>query len=80
MKMELGLHQKLQQKMTLSIQMVQSIEILQLAAVELSAVIERELEENPTLEVVEAKVSPDDKKKESAKESEEKSEPASTVE
>lgn len=60
--MELGIQQKLQHKMNLSVQLVQSIEILQLPALELSTIIKQELEDNPTLEVLEEKTSQSDEK------------------
>ena len=44
--------QILQQKMVMTQEMMQSLEILQVSAVELKSIIEREHEENPLLEIV----------------------------
>src|SRR5207245_10629464 len=53
MRMETSLHQRLEQKLRLAPQIIQSIEILQLPALELQDLIKQEMLENPTLEVVE---------------------------
>lgn len=51
MKMEVILRQRLEQKLKLAPQIIQSIEILQLPALDLQDLITRELEENPVLEI-----------------------------
>ncbi len=51
MKMEIILRQRLEQKLKLAPQIIQSIEILQLPALDLQELITRELQENPVLEV-----------------------------
>ena len=51
MKMNLVLRQRLEQKLKLAPQIIQSIEILQLPALDLQDLIARELEENPVLEI-----------------------------
>jgi len=51
MKMELGLRPRLEQKLRLAPQIIQSIEILQLPLLALQARIEQEQNENPVLEV-----------------------------
>ena len=51
MKMDLILRQRLEQKLKLAPQIIQSIEILQLPALDLQDLITRELEENPVLEI-----------------------------
>ncbi len=51
MRMEVRLQNKLEQRMKLAPQIIQSIEILQLPALDLQEVIQQELEENPTLEI-----------------------------
>ncbi len=53
MRMETSLHQRLEQKLKLAPQVIQSIEILQLPAIELQDLIKQEMLENPTIEVVE---------------------------
>src|SRR5262245_23130941 len=53
MRMETSLHQRLEQKLRLAPQIIQSIEILQLPAIELQDVVKQELLENPTLELIE---------------------------
>src|SRR3954452_24723612 len=53
MRMETSLHQRLEQKLRLAPQIIQSIEILQLPAIELQDLIKAEMLENPTLEVIE---------------------------
>ncbi len=53
MKMNLVLRQRLEQKLKLAPQIIQSIEILQLPALDLQDLIARELEENPVLEIIE---------------------------
>ena len=52
MRMELGLYQRLEQRMILAPQMIMSMEILQLATMDLKAAIDQNLVENPVLEVV----------------------------
>ena len=51
MRFDVGQHMRLQQQMKLSPRMIQSMEILQLAAMALEQRIEQELEENPVLEL-----------------------------
>ncbi len=51
MKMQQVLRQRLEQKLKLAPQIIQSIEILQLPALDLQELITRELQENPVLEV-----------------------------
>jgi RNA polymerase sigma-54 factor len=51
--METSLHQRLEQKLKLAPQIIQSIEILQLPAIDLQDLIKQEMLENPTLEVEE---------------------------
>jgi RNA polymerase sigma-54 factor len=53
MRMETSLHQRLEQKLRLAPQIIQSIEILQLPAIELQDLVKQEMLENPTLELVE---------------------------
>jgi len=53
MKLGLGLSQKLGLQLKLAPQIIQSIEILQLPAMDLKELIENELQENEALEVVE---------------------------
>lgn len=53
MRMETSLHQRLEQKLKLAPQIIQSIEILQLPAIELQDLIKQEMLENPTLEIQE---------------------------
>ena len=53
MRLELGLAQKLGLQLKLAPQIIQSIEILQLPAMDLRELIENELQENEALEVVE---------------------------
>lgn len=64
MRMEMVLQQKLELKMKLAPQIIQSIEILQLPMLELQQRIEQELVENPVLEELELK--PDASEAESA--------------
>lgn len=52
MRLELGLNLKLSQQLRLAPQIIQSIEILQLPAMDLRELIENELQENEALEVV----------------------------
>ncbi len=52
MRLELGLNLKLSQQLRLAPQIIQSIEILQLPAMDLKELIENELQENEALEVV----------------------------
>ncbi|HET6203764.1 MAG TPA: RNA polymerase factor sigma-54 [Planctomycetota bacterium] len=58
--MKLGLHQslRLEQRLLQSPQMIQAMQILQLPSLELRERVERELEENPFLEVVEPEAPP----------------------
>jgi RNA polymerase sigma-54 factor len=58
MRMETSLHQRLEQKLRLAPQIIQSIEILQLPAIELQDLIKQEMLENPTLELVEGEPEP----------------------
>lgn len=51
MRMEVRLQNRLEQRMKLAPQIIQSIEILQLPMLDLQEVIKAELEENPTLEM-----------------------------
>ena len=53
MRLELGLNLKLSQQLRLAPQIIQSIEILQLPAMDLRELIENELQENEALEVIE---------------------------
>ena len=53
MRLELGLNLKLSQQLRLAPQIIQSIEILQLPAMDLRELIENELQENEALEIVE---------------------------
>jgi len=53
MRMETSLHQRLEQKLKLAPQIIQSIEILQLPAIELQDLVKQEMLENPTLELQE---------------------------
>ncbi len=53
MRLELGLNLKLSQQLRLAPQIIQSIEILQLPAMDLKELIENELQENEVLEVIE---------------------------
>jgi len=53
MKMEVHLQQRLEQRMQLSQQMLQNLELLQMPIMALKEKLDQELEENPTLEVVE---------------------------
>ncbi len=53
MRLEIGLQQKLEQRLKLAPQIIQSIEILQLPLLELDRLIKQELEENPVLEAKE---------------------------
>lgn len=50
--------QLLQQKLVMTQEMMQSLEILQVSAVELKGIIDREQEENPLMEVVEEQMEP----------------------
>ncbi len=52
MRLDLGLNLKLKQEMRLAPQIIQSIEILQLPAMDLRELIENELQENEALEVI----------------------------
>lgn len=51
MSLDLNMRQRLEQRQVLSLQTIQSLNILQLATTDLQAQIEKELEENPTLEM-----------------------------
>ncbi|MDA1194845.1 MAG: RNA polymerase factor sigma-54 [Planctomycetota bacterium] len=53
MRLQLGLNMKLVQQLRLAPQIIQSIEILQLPAMDLRELIENELQENEALEVIE---------------------------
>jgi RNA polymerase sigma-54 factor len=53
MRLDVSLQQKLQLKLTLAPQIIQSIEILQLPALDLKEMIDQELSENETLEIQE---------------------------
>ena len=53
MNMDFGLKQELQQKLVITPQLRQAIAILQLSSLELNAVVEKELLENPVLEFAE---------------------------
>ncbi len=55
MRLQQSLHQRLEQRLKLAPQVIQSIEILQLATADLASLIQEELLENPTLELVEGK-------------------------
>ncbi len=63
MRMEIRLQNRLEQRMKLAPQIIQSIEILQLPMLDLQEVIKAELEENPTLEM-EREVQEETKEKE----------------
>ncbi|MHC4598053.1 MAG: RNA polymerase factor sigma-54 [Planctomycetota bacterium] len=62
MRLELGLQHRLEQRLKLAPQIIQSIEILQLPLLELDRLIKQELEENPVLEIKE--LPPEEKSKE----------------
>lgn len=51
MSLDLNLRQRLEQRQVLSLQTIQSLNILQLATADLQNLIDKELEENPTLEM-----------------------------
>ena len=51
MSLDLNMRQRLEQRQVLSLQTIQSLNILQLATTDLQNLIEKELEENPTLEM-----------------------------
>src|SRR5437667_2195255 len=53
MRLETGLHQRMEQKMILAPRMIQSMEILQLPVMALLERIQQELQENPVLELKE---------------------------
>src|SRR5437667_1739914 len=53
MRLETGLHQRMEQKMILAPRMIQSMEILQLPIMALQERIQQELQENPVLELKE---------------------------
>jgi RNA polymerase sigma-54 factor len=59
MRLETALEQRLEQKLKLAPQIIQSIEILQLPLLELDKLIKQELEENPVLEMREEKDAPE---------------------
>ncbi|MHC5036568.1 MAG: RNA polymerase factor sigma-54 [Planctomycetota bacterium] len=67
MRLEIGLQQKLEQRLKLAPQIIQSIEILQLPLLELDRLIKQELEENPVLEVKETPAETAKKEKEEEK-------------
>src|SRR5436190_18816488 len=54
MRLDVSLQQRLSQQLRLAPQIIQSIEILQLPAMDLKELIENELQENEMLEVAEA--------------------------
>jgi RNA polymerase sigma-54 factor len=58
MRLDVGLQQRLSQQLRLAPQIIQSIEILQLPAMDLKELIEKELQENEMLEVAEAPSDP----------------------
>src|SRR5262245_2570225 len=58
MRLDVGLQQRLSQQLRLAPQIIQSIEILQLPAMDLMELIENELQENEMLEVAEAPSDP----------------------
>jgi RNA polymerase sigma-54 factor len=60
MKMEVILRQRLEQKLKLAPQIIQSIEILQLTTLDLQELIARELEENPVLEIERVEETPEE--------------------
>ncbi len=51
MSLDLNIRQRLEQRQVLSLQTIQSLNILQLATTDLQNLIDKELEENPTLEM-----------------------------
>ena len=51
MSLDLNIRQRLEQRQVLSLQTIQSLNILQLATADLQKLIDKELEENPTLEM-----------------------------
>jgi RNA polymerase sigma-54 factor len=53
MKMEMSLQQRLEQRLVLAPQIIQSIEILQLPMLELKNLVQKELQENPLIEIEE---------------------------
>ncbi|MBI2933879.1 MAG: RNA polymerase factor sigma-54 [Planctomycetes bacterium] len=53
MKMEVHLQQKMEQRMQLSQQMLQNLELLQMPLMALKERLDQEMEENPTLEIIE---------------------------
>ena len=53
MRLEVGLNLRLSQQLRLAPQIIQSIEILQLPAMDLKELVENELQENEALEIVE---------------------------
>ena len=55
MRIDVGQHMRMEQRMKLSPRMIQSMEILQLPALALEERIEQEMEQNPVLELREAK-------------------------
>src|SRR6187399_3239019 len=58
MRLDVSLQQRLSQQLRLAPQIIQSIEILQLQAMDLKELIENELQENEMLEVEEAPLEP----------------------
>jgi RNA polymerase sigma-54 factor len=63
MSLDLNIRQRLEQRQVLSLQTIQSLNILQLATTDLQNLIDKELEENPTLEMAaeEVEVPPENK-------------------
>src|SRR5688572_24315619 len=69
MKMEVHLQQRMEQRMQLSQQMLQNLELLQMPIMALKEKIDQELEENPALELVDdGEGTTTDLKKETAEE------------
>ena len=60
MRMETSLQQRPELRLKLAPQIIQSIEILQLATLDLKSLIEREMEMNPTIEIENAEPSAND--------------------
>src|SRR3954463_13082426 len=60
MRMETSLQPRLEQRLKLAPQIIQSIEILQLATLDLKSLIEREMEMNPTIEIENAEPAAND--------------------
>src|SRR5882672_2521468 len=60
MRMETSLQQRPELRLKLAPQIIQSIEILQLATLDLKSLIEREMEMNPTIEIENAEPAAND--------------------